>query len=40
MPDNRTMGDVEGGIRYLRTLPYLNGTMGIIGYCSGPRKNQ
>jgi carboxymethylenebutenolidase len=38
MPDNRTMGDVEGSIRYLRTLPYLNGKVGIIGYCSGGRQ--
>lgn len=38
MPDNRTMGDVEGAIRYLRTLPYLNGKVGIIGYCSGGRQ--
>ena len=38
MPDHRTMGDVEGGIRYLRTLPHLNGKVGIIGYCSGGRQ--
>jgi carboxymethylenebutenolidase len=38
MPDNRTMGDVEGAIRYLRALPYLNGKVGIIGYCSGGRQ--
>ena len=38
MPDNRTMGDVEGAIQYLRTLPYLNGKVGIIGYCSGGRQ--
>ena len=38
MPDNRTMGDVEGSIRHLRTLPYLNGKVGIIGYCSGGRQ--
>jgi carboxymethylenebutenolidase len=38
MPDNRTMGDVEGAIRYLRSLPYLNGKVGIIGYCSGGRQ--
>jgi carboxymethylenebutenolidase len=37
MPDDRTMGDVEGAIRYLRALPYLNGKVGIIGYCSGGR---
>ena len=38
MPDNRTMGDVEAAIKYLRTLPYLNGKVGIIGYCSGGRQ--
>jgi carboxymethylenebutenolidase len=38
MPDERTMGDVEGAIAYLRTLPYLNGKVGIIGYCSGGRQ--
>jgi len=37
MPDNRTMGDVEGAISFLRTLPYHNGKVGIIGYCSGGR---
>src|SRR5256885_5934720 len=38
MPDERTMGDVEGAIAYLRTLPYLSGKVGIIGYCSGGRQ--
>src|SRR5215468_3650799 len=38
MPDERTMGDVEGAIAYLRTLPYHNGKVGIIGYCSGGRQ--
>ncbi len=38
MPDDRTMGDVDGAIRYLRALPYLNGKVGIIGYCSGGRQ--
>ncbi len=38
MPDDRTMGDVQGAIDYLRTLPYLNGKVGIIGYCSGGRQ--
>jgi hypothetical protein len=38
MPDERTMGDVEGAISYLRTLPYLSGKVGIIGYCSGGRQ--
>ena len=38
MPDNRTMGDVEGAIQYLRTMADLNGKVGIIGYCSGGRQ--
>jgi carboxymethylenebutenolidase len=39
MPDDRTMGDVQGAADYLRTLPYLNGKVGIIGYCSGGRQS-
>ena len=38
MPDDRTMGDVDGAIRHLRTLSYVNGKVGIIGYCSGGRQ--
>jgi carboxymethylenebutenolidase len=38
MPDDRTMGDVQGATDYLRTLPYLNGKVGVIGYCSGGRQ--
>ncbi len=38
MPDDRTMGDVAGAIRYLRCLPYLNGKVGVVGYCSGGRQ--
>lgn len=38
MPDKRTMGDVEGAIRYLRALPHLSGKVAIIGYCSGGRQ--
>jgi len=38
MPDDRTIGDVKGAIAYLRTLPYLNGKVGVIGYCSGGRQ--
>jgi carboxymethylenebutenolidase len=38
MPDDRTMGDVQGAVAYLRNLPYLNGKVGIIGYCSGGRQ--
>ena len=38
MPDARTMGDVEGAIAYMRSLPYHNGKVGIIGFCSGGRQ--
>jgi len=38
MPDNRTMGDIDGAIRYLRAMRGLNGKVGIIGYCSGGRQ--
>ena len=38
MPDVRTMGDLQGAINYVRELPYLNGKVGIIGYCSGGRQ--
>lgn len=38
MPDDRTMGDVQGAIDYLRTLLYLSGKVGVIGYCSGGRQ--
>ncbi len=38
MPDVRTMGDVEASMAYLRTLPYANGKVGVIGFCSGGRQ--
>ena len=38
MPDERTMADVQASINYLRTLPYTNGKVGIIGFCSGGRQ--
>src|ERR687892_2443129 len=39
MPDDRTMGDVQAAIDYLRMLPSLNGKVGVIGYCSGGRQS-
>ena len=39
MPDDRTMGDVQGAIDYLHELPYLNRKVGVIGYCSGGRQS-
>ena len=38
MPDDWCIGDVEGAIAYLRSLPYHNGKTGVIGYCSGGRQ--
>lgn len=38
MPDARTMGDVKGAMAYLRRLPYVNGKVGLIGFCSGGRQ--
>ena len=38
MPDDRTMGDVQAAINYLRELPYVNGKVGVIGFCSGGRQ--
>ena len=38
MPDDRTMGDVQASIDFLRALPYHNGKVGVIGYCSGGRQ--
>ena len=37
VPDDQVMGDLEGGMQYLRSLPYLNGKVGVIGTCSGGR---
>src|SRR5450759_3300510 len=30
MPDDRTMGDVQGAIDYLRSLPYVSRKVGVI----------
>jgi carboxymethylenebutenolidase len=38
MPDDRTMGDVQGAVDFLRALPYTSGKVGVIGYCSGGRQ--
>ena len=31
MPDDRTMGDVQAAIDYVRSMPNLNGKLGVIG---------
>ena len=38
IPDGQCMGDLRGALGYIRNLPYLNGKVGIIGYCSGGRQ--
>jgi carboxymethylenebutenolidase len=38
MPDDRTLGDVEGAMGFLRSLPYCNGKVGVTGFCSGGRQ--
>jgi carboxymethylenebutenolidase len=36
--DDQVLGDVEGAMRYLRSLPYSNGKVGVMGTCSGGRQ--
>jgi len=36
-PDDQVMGDLEGALRVLRALPYVNGKVGVFGTCSGGR---
>jgi carboxymethylenebutenolidase len=37
IPDAQALGDIEGALTYLRSLPYLNGKVGVFGTCSGGR---
>ena len=37
-PDSRTIGDIQGALDLLRSLPYCNGKVGAIGFCSGGRQ--
>ena len=37
IPDAQALGDIEGSMRFLKTLPYLNGKVGVFGTCSGGR---
>jgi len=39
VPDDRLIGDVEGAMRHLGSLPTSNGKVGVIGYCSGGRQS-
>jgi carboxymethylenebutenolidase len=36
-PDDQVVGDVEGAMQHLLSLPYVNGKVGVIGTCSGGR---
>ncbi len=38
VPDEQAIGDVRGGIDYLRGLPTSNGKVATIGHCSGGRQ--
>jgi carboxymethylenebutenolidase len=37
VPDDQAVGDIEGAMRHLRSLPYLSGKVGVFGTCSGGR---
>ncbi|MCL2478176.1 MAG: dienelactone hydrolase family protein [Treponema sp.] len=37
VPDDSVIGDCEGALQYLNSLPYSNGRVGVIGMCSGGR---
>src|SRR5215469_9172486 len=39
VPDERLVGDVDGGKQYLNSLAGANGKVGVIGYCSGGRQS-
>ena len=37
IPDDQAVGDLAGGLKYVRALPYGNGKVGVFGTCSGGR---
>ena len=37
VPDENVVGDAEAAMHYLKSLPYCNGKVGVIGGCSGGR---
>ncbi|HXF84163.1 MAG TPA: dienelactone hydrolase family protein [Anaerolineales bacterium] len=37
IPDDQAVGDLAGAMKYLRSLPYVSGKVGIFGTCSGGR---
>ena len=36
--DDQAVGDLEGAMRFLRSLPIINGKVGVFGTCSGGRQ--
>ena len=36
--DDQVLGDLEGSMRFLRSLPYSSGKVGVFGTCSGGRQ--
>jgi carboxymethylenebutenolidase len=38
-PDPQAVGDLEGAGKFLRSLPFTNGKVGIVGWCSGGRQS-
>lgn len=38
VPDSRFIGDAQGTVFYLDSLPYHSGKVGMIGFCSGGRQ--
>jgi len=38
VPDERSLGDIDAAIRYLETMPYYSGKVGVVGFCSGGRQ--
>jgi carboxymethylenebutenolidase len=39
VPDERLVGDVDGAMKHLKSLPNSNGKVASIGYCSGGRQS-
>jgi carboxymethylenebutenolidase len=37
VPDDQVVADLEGAMQLLRSLPYVNGKVGVFGTCSGGR---
>ena len=38
VPDAQVVGDTEGAVKWMRTQPYHNGKVGVLGTCSGGRQ--